>query len=176
MRLIMDNAELKLYEIDSESGLKERIGANNGTIVGNNAQVKNNFYIIECITNNVKRMIGILNEGHGIIPTVAKLKKSDILVVASDKTLYILDLKANAEFKNIGSDSFIFDLIIRENEGKVVIICELGIQCMTITGDKVWTYDSDIISGFSLYEDYVKVTIEGVDYDISLVNGKIISS
>ncbi len=47
---------------------------------------------------------------------------------------------------------------------------------MTITGDKVWNYDSDIISDFSLYEDYVKVTIEGVDYDISLVNGEVISS
>ncbi|WP_182188223.1 hypothetical protein [Pectinatus frisingensis] len=172
----MDKAELKLYEIDSESGLKEYIGANNGIIVGNNVQVKNNFYIIECIANNVKRMIGILNEGHGIIPTVAKLKKSDILIVASDKSLYILDLKVNAEFKNIISDSLIFDLIVRENEEKIVVICELGIQCMTITGDKVWNYDSDIISDFSLYEDYVKVTIEGVDYDISLVNGEVISS
>ncbi len=94
----------------------------NGIIVGNNVQVENNFYIIECTANNVKRMIGILNEGHGIIPTVAKLKKSDILVVASDESLYILDLKANAEFKNIISDSLIFDLIVREDEEKVVAI------------------------------------------------------
>lgn len=176
MRLIVDNIELKLYEIDSESGLKECIEANNGIIVGNNVQAKNKFYIIECITNNVIRMIGILNEGHGIIPTVAKVKKSDILVVASDKSLYILDLKANAEFKNIVSDSLIFDLVVRENEERIFVICELGIQCMTITGDKVWTFDSDIISDFSLHEDYVKVTIEEVDYEISLLNGEVISS
>ena len=48
---------------------------------------------------------------------------------------------------------------------------------MTITGDKVWNYDSDdSISDFSLYEDYVKVIIERVEYDISLVNGEVISS
>lgn len=174
MRYIVDTIELKLYEIDSESELKERIETNNGIILGNDVQVTNKFYIIECIVNNVKRMVGILNEGHGIVPMVAKVKKSDVLVVASDNSVYILDLKANAEFKNIVIDSLIFDLIVRENEERIFVICELCVQCMTITGDKVWAYDCDIISDFALYEDYVKVTIEDVDYDISLLNGEVI--
>ena len=42
--------------------------------------------------------------------------------MALDESLYILDLKANAEFKNIISDSLIFDLIVREDEEKVVAI------------------------------------------------------
>ncbi|WP_368294547.1 hypothetical protein [Dehalobacter sp. TBBPA1] len=174
MRFIKNSVEFKLYELDSESELREYIRANKGITVGNDAQVKRKFYVIENLNDNVKKVVGILNEGHGIIPTIVKFKNTDAVVFTSDKSIYFFDTKKNEVTKTLLCYSLIFDVVTRENEGKMFIICELGIQCLTITGDKIWAYDSEIVSDFAFYDDYVKLTVEDIDYKISLLNGEIL--
>ncbi|WP_251862285.1 hypothetical protein [Clostridium sp. Marseille-Q2269] len=174
MRLIMNSVEFNMYELDSESELREYIRVNEGIIVGNDVQVKKKFYMIEQLTENMKKFIGILNEDHGILPIIVKLKNIDVIVLASDRSIYIINLRKNEIIKNILCDSIIFELMIKENEDKMFILCELGIQCLTTEGDKIWTYNSEVISDFTFYDNYVKLTVEDVDYKISLLNGKVI--
>lgn len=173
MRLILNN-NYNLYELDSESELIEYVRINNGVIVGNNVQVKSKFYIIEYLINDVKNVVGIINEGHGIIPNIVILKKTDVAILMSDKSIYFYDLKTNKVIKCIMCDSLIFELINYENVGMLYIVCELGILCLTTKGKKVWSYDSDIISNFEFHDKYINITVEDIEYKISLFNGKII--
>lgn len=174
MRLIMNSFEFRLYELESESELKEYVRVNKGIIVGNDAQIKNKFYVIEHLTDEVKKIVGILNEGHGIMPTAVKIKNTDVAVLTSDKSIYIFSLKKNEIIRKIICDSLIFDVVTRDNEGKMFIICELGIQCLTTAGDRVWAYDSEIISDYDFHENYIKLIVEDTDYKISLINGEVL--
>lgn len=172
MILVISRDEFNLYELDSESELQEYVRSNNGVIIGNNIQVRNKFYIAEFFTDYVKNVIGILNEGHGIRPAIIKLENADVVVLSLDKSVYFFDLRNNKVIKSIACDSLVFDVIWREKEEKIFIVCELGIQSLTTKGDIIWTYDSDVITDFTFYESYIRLTVEDTEHIISLFNGK----
>ncbi len=169
MRLDISGDGFKLFELDSESELQEYVSYSNGIIIGNDIQAKNKFYIVEFLMGYEKKLIGILNEGHGLRPVIIKLGVRNEFVLSSDKSVYLFELDENRLKENIECESLVFDIILERN---IFIVCELGIQCMTHTGKIIWTYNCDVITDFSFYDSYVRVVTGETEHLISLESGK----
>lgn len=124
----------------------------------------------------MKRVVGILNEGHGLKPIISKVINTNIAILASDETVYFYDIQKNKVITKIICNSLIFDVINnKQNEKRIFIVCELGIRCITSEGDTVWIYNShDILENFIFYSDYVIVTFDNINYKISLVDGNVL--
>lgn len=172
MRLIAINNEIYLYELDSGSELNEHTKEKNGIIIGNNIQNKNKFYAFEFLINSVKNVVGVLNEGHGIVPHGIRISNENVMVLSSDKSVYFYNTISKEVVNEIQCDSLVYDVISIENEERILVCCELGIQSLTTKGDKVWMYDSDIIDDFILYENYMSLIINETEHKISLADGK----
>lgn len=169
MKLDMSGDGFKLYELDSESELQEYVSYNDGITIGKEIQTKNKFYIVEFLTAYKKKVIGILNEGHGLRPIIIKLGNKNEFVLSSDKSVYLFEFYENRLKKSIICESLVFDIMLERN---IFIVCELGIQCMTYTGKIIWTYNCDVITDFTFYDSYVRVVTGETEHLISLESGK----
>ncbi len=170
MRIVTMCAGFYLYEIDSELELREYV--DDGVLVGEDVQYKSKFYMIDVLSENNNKRIGIFNEGHGVTPVVYKNEQTDLVFVTSDKSFYIIDSNKKLIIKKIQCDSLIFDVLIMEAKNRIFLICELGLECLTTEGNKVWSHESDIISNFDFQDDYVKLIVEDSVYKISLLTGE----
>ncbi|SHJ48328.1 hypothetical protein SAMN02745136_00149 [Anaerocolumna jejuensis DSM 15929] len=172
MRLVTISNEIHFYELDSESELNEYIKEYNGIILEDDVQTKNKFYVFEYLNNSTKIVLGILNEGHGIIPHGILLSNEKVLVISSDKTIYFYNTISKIIVKNKKCDSLIYDIINLEDKGKIIIYCELGIQSLNVNGDRDWIYDCDNIDDFTLNDNYIRLITNETEHKISLLDGK----
>lgn len=83
MKLLLDTSCYKLFEVDSESELKNQ---ENILLLIPNSEYQRKFYKIE-IGNTI---LGVINEGHGIIPKIKEITE-DIYLISSDFSIYFVD-------------------------------------------------------------------------------------
>ena len=85
MKLLLDAPHFKLFEVDSESELKNQ---ENILLLNPKIDYPKKFYKIE-IGNTI---LGVLNEGHGIIPKIKEITGEDIYLISSDFSVYFIDI------------------------------------------------------------------------------------
>lgn len=164
-----------LYELDSESELKEKCKAKYAMLLGDNTEGKRKYYFIETQHQESKNMIGLVNEGHGIEPTVLILKDLDLMLITSDESVYIIDLKKNEILSHMLCDSLIYEAIVDANDDKrIFIICELEVRCISAAGIMFWRYDCDVINDYKLHKDFLELIFDESTIKISLTDGHVL--
>lgn len=175
MILIRNGSNFKIYEVDSNSELKELCNVKQSAILGLDTESINKFYFIEIRYQNTEKYYGLVNGGHGIEPTVTKLEKSDLAIISSDKSVYLVDLNGLNNVTQVVCESLVYDVfLIQSDFSQILIICELEVRCLSIDGSQIWRYDCDIINDFTLHENQMEILTDKGDVKISLKNGSLL--
>lgn len=163
----------KIHEVDSRSELKELCKETQATVLDFDIEGGRKFYLIEFQYNNIERVYGIASGGHGTEPTVTEIEEQEKLVISSDNFVYMIDLDNQGSIKRIACDSLVYDVFFVQNNS-ILVICELGVSCLSLDGSQIWRYDCDVINDFTLRDSHVEILIDNARTMISLKDGSLI--
>ncbi|MCQ4936302.1 hypothetical protein [Anaerotignum propionicum] len=175
MILNKEGFKFKIFEVESESELIVVCNEKQSAILGLDSESKMKFYFIEFQQQNSERFFGLVNGGHGIEPTVAKIETKGLAIISSDKSVYLVDLNDLHIITQVICESLVYDvLLIQGNSSQILIICELEVRCLSLAGSQIWRYDCDIISEFKLYENHLEIFTDDDNVKISLEDGSLL--
>ncbi|WP_339061224.1 hypothetical protein [Tepidibacillus marianensis] len=170
-----DDSQVRFYKVDSESELIELCTRNNAILLGREAEGKRKYYLIEMQYQEFIRVVGLVNEGHGIEPHVAILRNNDSAIIASDKSVYIINLGDLKISSHLLCNSIVYDVFHDlANGNRIIIICELEVRCISSKGELLWKHDSDVITDYKLHSDFIELSTDDDKVNISLLSGQVL--
>jgi len=162
MSLILETIDYKLFEVDSESELKNITR----TILSTQAVSPRKFYKLE-IGNTT---IGILNEGYGMKPRIENISNGTY-IISTDMNIYLF----NAPLQKIIDrklNSLVYEMYVYSEE--IIVACELDFYSLDLLNLSInWhTSFSDVVTDFSINQYKVHImTDDEAEYVVDLSNG-----
>ncbi len=158
--------------IDSKAEMKEvlRNSKSNYLLIGEDSQIEGGVYIFQTKEDNfLKLSIGLITEGHGLQPE-CKIVGEKVLI-GFNKEIHIIDIGKN-EHNKINADSLFYEFSPKNYQDKVIAIFELEVMCLSLAGEKLWKYFTDIITDYLIENDKINILTELGEEHISLLNGE----
>lgn len=164
-----------LFEADSKSELVELCDKKQLTILGLDTEGVRKYYLIEIQREETDASFGLLNAGHGIVPTIVLIENRDRALISSDNQVYFVNLMGSLDSRRVLLDSLVYDIReIHSDDMKIIVVCELEVRCLSVEGEFIWRYDSEIISDYQIFEDHLELIINDKIVMIDIKDGRII--
>lgn len=158
--------------IESKSEMKEflRNCKSKYLLLGEDSQVEGGLYIFEIKEENLLKLtIGLITEGHGLQPECKIIGEK--ILIGFNKEIHTINITTN-ENNKIKTDSLFYEFASENYDDKVIAIFELGVMCLSLNGEKVWEYYTDIISDYSIESENINIITDLGEEQISLLTGK----
>lgn len=162
-----------LYEFESKSEFEKYTKVNKITLLNDDCVNQKKFYGISNDTIE-SIFIGIVGEEHGIDPSLQVVKRENCILLSIDEKVYCVGLTHYELIWVKEMNSLVFE-ILKSPDSSILILCELGVVCMTYSGEKLWEHISDVITDYSLENNSLRLSTDDEEYCILLKNGSIIS-
>ncbi len=166
-----------ISEVDSEWELKVICDKKHATILGVGIDCIQRSYLIKIQYQSVEVFIGLYNEDHGLKPSLVFMDSMELVLIASDNCVYFLYLNNLQDVLPFFCDTLVFEILLPQSYPDIiVVITEIGVECLTSTGALLWGFScDDIVTDYSIYEHHLEiVTYEGGVYSIALEDGHIL--
>lgn len=163
----------KLYEFESKSEFEKYTKVNKIILLNDDCVNQKKFYGLS--TDTIESIfIGIVSEEHGIDPSLQVVKRENCILLSIDEKVYCVGLTHYELIWVKEMNSLVFE-ILKSPDSTILILCELGVVCMTYSGEKLWEHISDVITDYSLENNSLRLSTDDEEYYILLKNGSIIS-
>ncbi|MEY9977997.1 hypothetical protein [Lysinibacillus sp. RC79] len=159
-----------LYEFESKSEFEKYI--NQIILLNNNCVDQKKFYGIGADTVD-SIFIGIVGGQHGIEPSLQKVETENSILISIDEKVYCVGLKNYEMLWMKEFDSIVYE-ILKAPDFSLLILCELGVTCITYSGEKLWEHNSDVITDYRLESNSLRLSTDEEEYYILLKNGSVI--
>jgi len=144
-------------------------------LIGENAQQYNKFYCLKGYLLGDRSncfSIGIISEGHGLAPECLVVGSKNVILVGSDKTVYVIDYLEKKISQSIPLDSLFYHFVSIVEFGIVLIVHETGIIAMNSNLKVIWVYSSDIICKHEIDGSLIKLSFfEDKPVELSIFDG-----
>lgn len=161
-----------LYEFESKSEFEKYIKVNKITLLNKDCADQKKFYGVSSDTRD-SIFIGIVGEQHGIDPALQVVERENCILISIDEKIYCVGLENYKLIWMKEFNSLVFE-IIKLPDTSILIICELGVVCLTYYGEKLWEHTSEVITDYELEENTLKLFTDEEEYSLLLKNGSVI--
>lgn len=113
--------------------------------------------------------IGLLCDGHGILPEALALADSDLLFVGANSCVTVVSWAHHAIVSHTNLGFLFRSFIPRTDAGMVLVTHEAGAAAFSTEGKLLWLFHRDIVEDLSLDESLLQMTFmdaEAVRLDI----------
>jgi hypothetical protein len=175
--MILNKADFgyKLYEVDSKSELLTRCNQCCSSILGLDIESPQKYYLVELQMKDSIITLGLLNGGHGIEPSIVLMENADNILISSDKSVYLVELKDLHKVRQILCESLVYDIFqFQSDYNKILVVCELEVRYLEANGELIWRYDCDVINDYKIYADYFEITTDEGVFRVALEDGHIL--
>jgi len=154
----MRKIELPLHEHETRSDLNADLSnAAESLLLGIDAQSARRFYSVN-ISQSFR--LGILSSDLGPKPSIFIADDLQIAFVGHDCTVSIIDISKAIEKTSRKLDGAFFEfLIMPDNLQCIIVIYELGVQCLDVNGRVVWNITTDVIENYKLENGFLWLQI-----------------
>ncbi|MDD1503501.1 hypothetical protein PVA17_12110 [Lysinibacillus sp. CNPSo 3705] len=161
-----------LFEFESKSEIENYLRVNQFNLLNNNCVDQKIFYGIG--TDTVDSIfIGVVGGQHGIIPSLQEVETENCILISIDEKVYCVELKNYEMLWLKEFDSIVYE-ILKAPDFSLLILCELGVTCITYSGEKLWEHTSDVITDYRLEGNSLRLSTDEEEYYILLKNGSVI--
>lgn len=161
-----------LYEFESKSEFEKYIKVNKITLLNKDCADQKKFYGVSSDTRD-SIFIGIVGEQHGIDPALQVVERENCILISIDEKIYCVRLENYKLIWMKEFNSLVFE-IIKLPDTSILILCELGVVCLTYHGEKLWEHTSEVITDYELEENTLKLFTDEEEYSLLLKNGSVI--
>jgi len=152
-------------EWDSRSTLEAHLKEQNrpSLIVGSDAEAPRKFYSVDLFFDSRSIRLGIICSGFGILPSIFTFKKNERILVGHDSAITCVNLDSlKLEFVRRLSGPF-YEFIDSQSTEDVIILYELGILRLRLSGSLIWHTPTEVIENFRITDNGQQIILKLMD-------------
>lgn len=178
MNITIAKGFLQIATVDSRNVLLDKLKqcVKGYVILGDNSEQEKDFYLVKLFSQedgNEYFGIGIISEGHGLQPNIMVNHLENSIFFGFNKEVVLFNCLNKVVVKRYQIDSLFYNFVNLAEQNCVLVVHELGIIKITINGEKIWNYTSEIICGLRLDNNAIELFLEeGSHIHLSLSSGK----
>lgn len=152
---------LMLYsDIEYDAMLRHLSKCHAGSIVlGQDQEVPNRFDVVTAthVKTDEKFGIGICSSNVSIPPACLPLAKENLLLIGYNSKVAAVELRTNRLRFDVELPFLFYFMFFYDAGETVVIVHEIGVDVVTLTGDIVWQQSTDIVSHYYIEGEKIVV-------------------
>lgn len=172
----MAEISVVVSKIDSKAEMIEKLmnTSTSNVVIGKNSEQEINFYIMGFFNSESSGCvlsIGIISEGHGLKPSYLINEELKLVYIGFNREVDVINYDRGTLDKRIKFDSLFYEMKCVKESSRIIIICELGISCVSYYGEMLWNYISDIVIDYKLLSKEIELVTDDETILLSLDDG-----
>lgn len=129
--------------------------------------------VFGCTGEDSNFSIGVLSQGHGIIPHLFPSPGTDLAWIGFDRRVAAVDLRSRKQVFEHELETVFRSFYHSENHQVVLAVHEIGILAFSMDGRRLWEFGKDIITRTSIGKDSIQLSfMDSPTVELSIRNGK----
>ncbi len=180
MSIVFGDISIEVKEWSNRADLETHLSESQGKVILLGSKTEHprvyHSYSLSPRWSRAKELrIGVVSEGHGLVPQVLVSRDMTGVLVGFDCELVCIDLARGDQRYRVAADGLIYACTEAEDTSRVLVVHEFGVMCISPGGDVLWSHHTDdLIEDFEIVDEELRITqIDGPPKTVDLASGKI---